>query len=495
MFASNGLELELYLIIFLSAILVVFSVFASRLSSLLGVPALVLFLGIGMLAGSDGLGGIEFNDYSLSFALCSICLALIIFDGGMRTSWKSIRPIIGTGASLSILGVVFTFLIVAIFAHYIFSLDIEKALLLGAIVSSTDAAAVFSILKSKGLTLTGNVKQSLEFEAGSNDPMAIFLTTLALMILTSQLNGYGALSFLFFTQMGIGLVGGWVFGHLSKWIINYIQLEYEGLYSVLVLGLVFVIFGGVSLLGGSGFLAVYIAGITLGNTDILHKGSIFKFHDGVAWVAQIFIFLILGLLVFPSNLIPVWREGIILSFFLMFVARPISVFLSTLNTKFSVREKAFISWVGLRGAAPIILAILPMIYGVENAEYYFSLVFFVVLTSVLAQGISIPWVAKQLNIVSALNEREQSPQYSDILPEGIRFVEINVSQTSNACNKRIVDLSVPGGVIFTRLKRDGRFLVPKGETYIYPKDQIWGLVAPNNEDYLKETFGHLKYHN
>lgn len=486
-FEFSNYSLEIILIV--ASTLLIFSVLASRMTSIFGVPSLLIFLGVGMLAGSEGPGQIEFTDYSLSFAIGSVSLAIIIFDGGMRTSWDSVRSILPVGVSLSSIGVIMTALLTGAFAHYAFHMSWTEGLLLGAIVSSTDAAAVFSILRAKSLELRGKLKQILEFEAGSNDPMAIFLTIGVLTYATAKAESGASLLILFLKQAGLGFLLGWLAGKGVRWLVNKSGLEYEGLYSVLLLGFVIFVFSGTAWLGGSGFLAVYVMGIMIGNSEMLYKRTILQFHDGIAWIAQITVFLALGLLSFPSHLLNVWEEGLALALFLMFVARPLSVLIAAPIRVFDKKERTFISWVGLRGAAPIILATLPWSVNFPNAEYYFNLVFFVVLISVAVQGMSIPWVANQLKIIQVAGTEQVKDLDLGILPAGFVNVRIDLLSEAPAKHKRIVDLALPSGILLTSLKRGDRFIIPKGSTVLQPGDQIQGLARPSNLETLKDIFG------
>lgn len=485
-FTFQGLTLENILLV--CSVLLLVSVVASRLSSAFGLPSLLLFLGIGMLAGSEGPGGIVFDNHKVAFAIGSVCLAFILFDGGMRTNWNDVKPILRTGISLSVFGTFATGALAGIFGHYALNLGWTEALLLGAIVSSTDAAAVFGILRAKSLSLQESLKQTLEFEAGSNDPIAIFLTMAMLMFASVANTGASDLVTLFFMQGGIGLIGGIAGGWFSKRLINSVGLEYEGLYSVLIVSLVLFIFALTAVLGGSGFLAVYVAGVMLNNSELLHKGSITRFLDGIAWVAQILVFLTLGLLVFPSHLLPVWKEGIALGLFMMIVARPLSVLIAAPKSNMSRKERIFVSWVGLRGAAPIILATLPWSVNFAQAEYVFNLVFFVVLMSVIAQGATIPWFASKLGITVPLQETPL-PASSDLLPAGFVTFELDAFKNSFAIEKRVLELGLPSGVLLTSIKRDGRFIVPRGDTVIQARDKIHGLARPSNMEDLKALFG------
>jgi cell volume regulation protein A len=487
----SGFSLE-WILLFGSGLLVL-SVLASRISSSLGLPALLIFLGIGMLAGSEGPGQIPFDNYSLAFAIGSVCLAFILFDGGLRTSWRSVRPVLPLATSLSFVGTVVTGVATGVFAHFILKLGWLEGLLLGAIVSSTDAAAVFSILRSRGLGLKNSLKQTLEFEAGSNDPVAVFLTVSVLALLLSPDSSALDILILFVQQAGIGLLFGYLGATSVRWIINKAGLEFEGLYGVLMIGLVIVLFAITSQLGGSGFLAVYVAGIVLGKIDFLHKGSVTRFFDGIAWISQILIFLVLGLLVFPSKVILVWREGLILALFMMFVARPLSVFIAAPGKSLGRADRLFVSWIGLRGAAPIILATLPWSLGIPNADYYFNLVFFIVLISVVFQGISIPWVASRLKVTIPIqDEVETFPEMGKLLPSGFIAFEAVISKEATGIGTRIVDLGLPPGVLLTSLERDGRFLVPQGNTTFQAGDLIRGFARNSNLADLNLMFGQAK---
>jgi len=482
---------SLEFVLLFSSLLLVVSVLLSRISSSFGLPALLLFLILGMLAGSEGPGRIPFENYKIAFAVGSVCLAFIIFDGGLRTSWKSVRPILPVGISLSFLGTVVTGLTTGVFAHFALGLTWLEGLLLGAIVSSTDAAAVFGILRSRGLSLRGSVKQTLEFEAGSNDPVAVFLTLAVLMYITSVDSNTASVLLLFLKQTGFGLLFGWFGAKLCRWLINKAGVEFEGLYGVLMVGLVILLFSTTSYVGGSGFLAVYVAGLVLGNTEYLHKSTIARFLDGVAWISQIVIFLVLGLLVFPSKVLGFWKEGLMLAAFMMLVARPLSVFIASPVKSVNMRSRLFISWVGLRGAAPIILATLPWSMGLAKAEYIFDLVFFIVLISVVLQGVSIPWVAKKLDVTEPLYA-DSTAEAGTLLPTGFIMIQARVAESSPVIERRIVDLGLPPGVLLTSLERDGRFEVPQGGSMLMAGDKLRGFARASNIEQLKALFGDVK---
>jgi len=383
-----------------TAVLLLLSVIASKASAQLGIPSLLLFLFIGMLAGSEGLGGIYFDDAQVAQFVGVVALTFILFAGGLDTNWIQIKPVLGRGVILATAGVMLTAILVGGFSILILGLDYLDALLLGAIVSSTDAAAVFSLLRSKKTNLKGELKPLLEFESGSNDPMAIFLTvSLTSLIMTPSQSTIEMIP-MFAQQMALGATMGYLSGKGMMYIVNRINLESNGLYPVLTIAMVLLIYGSTVILGGNGFLAVYIAGITFGNSNFLNKRSTISFHEGLAWLMQITMFIVLGLLVFPSHLIPIAWIGLVISAFLMFIARPVAIFLLLSVSKMSYREKAMISWVGLKGAVPIVLATIPLLAGLSDAETIFNIVFFIVMTSVLLQGSSITFVAKLLGVES-----------------------------------------------------------------------------------------------
>lgn len=395
-----------------TGILLLAGVFASKISAKFGIPALFFFLVIGMLAGSDGPGGIYFDNPVLTRSIGDVALVIILFSGGLDTSWKQIRPVLGVGLTLATVGVTTTMLILGTFAWFILgsfsTFDLGptgitwvEGLLIGAIVSSTDAAAVFSILKSSNLTLKGQLQPLLELESGSNDPMAVLLTTSIVQLLTvANFSAWGLVGSLV-QQLLVGGLLGFGAGKTTGWIVHRLRLSMPGVYPIATLAMLLLSFGLTTLLGGNGFLAVYIAGIVLGNSRIPHRDVIMSFYDGLNWLMTIGMFLLLGLLVFPSQLPEIALVGLVIGLFLMAVARPISVFLCLLPTSMPLQEIGFVSWVGLRGSVPIILATIPLTEGIAGAEQIFNIVFCIVLVSMLVQGFSLPKVARWLHLAEA----------------------------------------------------------------------------------------------
>jgi potassium/hydrogen antiporter len=378
--------------------LVILSIFTIKLSNRFGIPSLVLFLAIGMLAGSDGLGGITFDNPSLVRSLGVTALALILFSGGLDTEWAAIRPIVWQGLSLSTIGVLVTALLIGVFVSWVQGFSFLEGLLLGAVVSSTDAAAVFMVLRARKTKIPRRLIQLLEFESGSNDPMAVVLTIALIQLLTEPSTSFGELVLFFVIQMGVGAVIGIAMGEIMRRSFNALDLELEGIYPVLSVALALLTYGLTDYLDGSGFLAVYLAGLVMQRKPFTHQQSVLRFHDGLAWLMQVTMFLALGLQVFPARLLPIAGVGLLVSLFLIFVARPASVHVALAFSPMSFREQTLVAWAGLRGAVPIILATFPLVAGLDKADTIFHMVFFIALTSVVMQGTAIPLLTRMLKI-------------------------------------------------------------------------------------------------
>ncbi len=455
------------------SVLLLTSILASKVSDRIGVPALLLFLAIGMLAGSDGFGGIYFDNALTAQGIGVVALAVILFSGGLDTDWQAIRPVMSAGIPLALLGVLITALVTGAAAVYLLDFSWLQGLLLGAIVSSTDAAAVFSVLRSRGVSLKGNLRPLLELESGSNDPMAVFLTIGFIELLIQPDLTPIQLIPKFFAQMGIGALVGLGSGWLGRHLINRIQLGYDGLYLVLTLTIAIFTYGLAGSLGGSGFLAVYLAGLWLGNAEFIHRRSMLRFFDGLAWLMQIMMFLTLGLLVFPSRLPDIAVPGLLVAVILMLVARPLGVFLSTLHTRLSLREKTLVAWVGLRGAAPIVLATFPLLASIPGADALFNLVFFVVLTSVLIQGPSIPRIARVLHVDAPITTARSYPIEPNPVGQFRRQLrELTIPEASPVIGKRIVDLSLPPEFLVILIDRDDGFVIASGGTELFAGDKL-----------------------
>lgn len=470
-------------ILLIGSILLFISIIIGKTSYKFGVPTLLLFLSIGMLAGSDGIGGINFDNPKVAQFIGIVSLNFILFSGGLDTSWKAVKPIVKQGLVLSTLGVFLTAFTLGLFVYLITDFTIYESLLLGSIVSSTDAAAVFSILRSKSLGLKNNLRPTLELESGSNDPMAYVLTISFLTLVMNPEKEFTSIIILFLKQMIIGGLAGYGFGRLSRWIINSIKLDFEGLYSVLVIALMFITFSATDFVGGNGFLAIYICAVYLGNQELIHKKSILQMFDGLAWLMQIVLFLTLGLLVFPTEIVPYLGLGIAISAFLILIARPVSVFLSLLFFKMKLRNKLYISWVGLRGAVPIVFATYPLLAGVEKAHIIFNIVFFISVTSVILQGTTLSIAAKWLRVslpekVKPVSDIEKL--ISEIPKSNLR--EIKILPHFYAVEKRIIDLNFPKSAFIVMIKRQEEYIRPGGSTHILADDLLM-VLADRDEDF------------
>ena len=477
-------------ILFIGSILLFLSILAGKTSYKFGVPTLVLFLLIGMIAGSDGLG-IQFHNPEIAQFIGIVSLNFILFSGGLDTNWKSIKPVLGQGIALSTIGVLLTATSLGVFVWAISDFTIYEGLLLGAIVSSTDAAAVFSILRSKSLALKYRLRSTLELESGSNDPMAYVMTIAFLGLVLNPNMGFGSLVILFFQQMLLGAALGLGFGWLSKQAVNRINLGFEGLYPVLVISLMFITFSFTDLVGGNGFLAVYLCAVYLGNQELIHKNTILKMFDGFAWLMQIVLFLTLGLLVNPTDIVPLLGLGLAASGFLIFVSRPFGVFLTLLPFKMKNRRRWYVSWVGLRGAVPIVFATYPLIAGIDKASTIFNIVFFISLTSVLVQGTTLSVVANWLKVALPEKLKPKSPvDYITNEAPKTAMAEIDIPMGHQIVGKKILDLGFPKNAIIAMLRREGEFITPKGTTEILADDQL--LVLAENELSLNDVYNTLQ---
>jgi cell volume regulation protein A len=476
-------------LILLSSILILLGIFSSKLSARLGLPMLVMFLFIGMLAGEDGLGKITFDNVNVSYAVGSLALALILFDGGLQTSVKSIKLVWKPAFTLATVGVLITAGITGLAAAYILGIPLLEGLLLGAIVGSTDAAAVFSLLRNAGIYLNERLQATLEIESATNDPMAIFLTVGLLQLLMNPQASGSELALLFVSQMGIGAAVGIGVGWISIKIINKIKLLAAGLYPVLVAACGLFSFGVASNLDGSGFLSIFVTGVVIGNHSFVFQRNTFLFHDGLAWLSQIIMFVMLGLLVNPSSLIEVWQEGLLIALVLTFVARPLAVVPVLKLFRFTRNEIALISWVGLRGSVPIILAIFPFIFGLPGANLIFDVVFFVVLISATLQGSTLPYFARKLNLM-------QSPPLIPAATLDITavdqidadLVEYTLGEDCSAVGRRLSQLALPDQTVIAMITREKSVLPPRGSTILMANDHLFVVLKPQNRLFLERLF-------
>lgn len=476
-------------IILVGSVLLLIGIVSSKFSVRLGLPVLVLFLIVGMLAGEEGPGGIVFDNLQVSHAVGTLALAAILFDGGLQTPIQAIRSVWKPASLLATFGVLITALVTGVGAAYILDLPLREGILLGSIVGSTDAAAVFSLLRNAGVQLRKRIKYTLEIEGASNDPMAIFLTIGLIQVVMGEAEIGPDLLLLFAMQMGIGAAVGLGGGFLARRLINGINLESAGLYPVLTGACGLLSFGVAAALGGSGFLAVFLTGIVLGNSRIVFQRGTYLFHDALAWIGQIMMFVVLGLLVTPSELATVAVPGLLISVVLILVARPLGVVPFMLPFGFSAREILLVSWVGLKGSVPIILAIFPLLFGVPSGQLLFNVVFFVVLVSAVTQGSTLAIVARRLGLEEP--GEPESPvtlEISSLKDVDADIVEYTVGRDSRAAERRLSQLSLPNGVVVAMLARGQTLIPPRGSTQILPGDHIYVVLRPETRLLVDRVF-------
>lgn len=476
-------------LILVGAILLLVGILSSKLSTRVGLPVLVLFIAVGMLAGEDGIGRIEFDNYVLAHGIGTLALAVILFDGGLRTPVPSIRLAWKPAFLLATVGVALTAAVTGWAASWMLGLPILYGLLLGSIVSSTDAAAVFSILRSGGMHLRRRLNSTLEIESGSNDPMAVLLTLgLVQLIMGTQQSSAGLFVF-FIQQLVLGAVAGLVIGKLSVMLINRIHLGAAGLYPVLAAVCGLLAYGAAAIIGGNGFLSVYIAGIILGNSRIVFQRGTLLLHDGFAWIAQMVMFIMLGLLSTPSDLITVAPAGFLLALVLIFVARPAMVLVTMIPFGFRIGELAFLAWAGLKGAVPIILATYPLMFGVPDATLLFNLVFFVVIVSAIAQGWSLRLMAERIGVQGpALPQPPIALEISSLRHVEGDIVDYSVVDTTRAAGRRLRELALPGGAVVALITRDTQIIPPRGSTEILPGDHVFIVLRPETRSLVDHLF-------
>ncbi|HYG22173.1 MAG TPA: potassium/proton antiporter [Verrucomicrobiae bacterium] len=481
-------------LILITGLLLLFGIVSSKLSTRLGMPVLVLFLLVGVLAGSEGIGGIEFEDYKLAHAIGTVALAMILFDGGLGTSAAAIRIAWKPSILLATVGVILTAVITGVAATWILGVSLLEGMLLGSIVGSTDASAVFSILRWGGVGLPKKIASVLEVESASNDPMAIFLTVGCIELLLGNVEMGPGLLKLFALQMTIGAILGIAGGYAAVWTVNRIELGAAGMYPVLVSAFGLLTYGAAVQLGGSGFLAVYLAGVIIGNKKLMFQQGIRRFHDAIAWLAQIIMFVTLGLLCFPSRLLEVSGKAVLISLVLIFVARPVSVVLSVLPFRFKWNELTFMSWVGLKGAVPITLATFPLMFATGErslqAQLIFDVVFFIVVVSAVVQGTSLAPVAKWLGLETP---REPEPpvnlEISSLRNVDGEVLDYAITDDSRAAGRQVKDLALPGGVVIALIARGEQIIPPQGLTRIHAGDHVILVLRPGTKPLVDQVFG------
>jgi cell volume regulation protein A len=481
-------------IILISGFLLLLSIISSKLSSRLGVPVLVLFLLLGILAGSEGIVGIEFENYELAHGIGTVALALILFDGGLGTSMEAIRIAWKPAFLLATLGVLVTALITGLAASWILGIKTVEGILLGSIVASTDAAAVFAVMRSGGMTLSKRLESVLEIESATNDAMAIFLTIGCIELLLGIVEPGPDVLKVFVSQMSIGTILGLAGGYAGAWMINRIDLKAAGLYPLLATAMGLLTFGLTAHFGGSGFLAIYLAGVIIGNKRIVFQRGILLFHDAIAWLSQIVMFVALGLLCFPSRLLHVGGKSLIVSAVLIFIARPLSVFLSTRGFSFKWREVVFISWVGLKGAVPITLATFPLMMATPEhplqAALLFDVVFFIVVVSAVIQGTSLTPVAHWLGLVHPPEpEPPMTLEINSLKHVQGEVVDYSIGEDSRAAGRLVRNLALPEGAVIAMIARGDQIVPPQGNTRILAGDHVILVLKPGLVPLVSQVFG------
>lgn len=480
-------------ILYVVASLLIFaSIMTSTLSARLGVPLLLFFLGVGMLAGEEGILGIEFAEYNLANFIGQAALACILLDGGLRTSMRSFRVGLKPAVTLASLGVLVTVLVAGIFATWLLDVDWRLGVLMAAIVGSTDAAAVFSLLRNGGVKLNDRVQATLEIESGANDPLAILLVTAMIALnLDPTSQGIGDIIFMLISQIGIGLVLGLLSGWALSKMLPKVYLA-DGMYAILILSAGLIVFGITNLLGGSGFLAVYLAGVVIGNTKVRATEHVLRVMDSFAWLSQAVLFVVLGLLVQPSGILEVIHYSLLIFIFLLFVARPIAVFSSLLPFRFGIREIGFISWVGLRGAVPITLAIIPVTMAVPGADLAFNITFGVVILSLLVQGATIPLMSRLFRVwVPTNNEPKAEHEIWVADQANITLYEFEVKQGAFAIGRHPQAISSKfdaQALSLFALVRHNKLVNVNEDTILKMGDVVWYAMRGDDAPSIAKIF-------
>ncbi|EPY08471.1 potassium/proton antiporter [Paenibacillus alvei TS-15] len=471
------------MIIFLFGSLLLAGVISAKFSNRFNVPSLVLFIIVGMALNPL----IYYDNAKLTQLFGILALIIILFDGGMQTSWRDIRPVIGGSVSLATIGVLITATVFGVCSVFILGIDWKEGMLIGAIVGSTDAAAVFAVLGSQNVKK--RLTSTLEAESGTNDPMAVFLTISFIEWIQIPDLSVWEMLFSFVWQMGLGLGLGLLAGWFIVQVLNRIALDTSGMYPILAIGFAILTYSGVGLLKGSGFLAVYVMALVIGNSDLQYRFTIVRFNEGFAWLMQIMMFILLGLLVFPLQLLEITWQGLVLSVLLMFVARPLGVFISLMYSKFTGKEKTLIAWAGLKGAVPIVMATYPMIAGLEHGQLFFNIVFFIVLTSALIQGATISPLAKRLGLAGEPGGQQvHALELVSVGKTNMDLVKKTIEPGACIENSYLHQLRLPDDTLITAIIRGEEMIAPKGTTQLLAGDVAYVLVAKNQRDDIRRLF-------
>ncbi|WP_046213707.1 potassium/proton antiporter [Paenibacillus wulumuqiensis] len=478
----QAIDLTSNLILLLGTLLLL-GVLSTKFSSRFGMPALVFFIVAGMILGRF----IYYDNAFITQWFGVLALVIILFEGGMQTDMKLIKPVIRPALSLATIGVLLTAFIIGYFAHLILGVSLLEGMLFGSIVGSTDAAAVFSVLGNKNVRK--KLTSTLEVESGSNDPMAVFLTLMFIELLNNPETSVWGEILSFVWEMGFGLVLGIICGKLAVFLINKIDFETSSLYPVLAVSSALFTYGVSSLTHASGFLGVYVMALVMGNSDLTYRRTILQFNQGFGWIMQILMFVLLGLLVFTDQLISIIWQGLALSLLLIIVARPVGVLLSLLFSQFSFREKTLLSWAGLRGAVPIVLATYPLLAGVEHGQLFFNVVFFIVLTSTLIQGTTIAPLAERLGLTEKV--LDQQPSILELVATGRTTSEIThmtLTSRSRMIHRELQEIDLPPSVLITAVLRNEEIVTPRGDTVLLPGDKVYLLGPKAKREDIRRLF-------
>lgn len=470
-------------IMIICGLVLLISITSTKILYKFGVPILLIFIILGMIFGSDGIVGIYFNDYQLTNEIAIIALIFIMFFGGFGTNWEMAKPVANEAILLSTLGVIFTAGLTGFLCFFIFKTTLLEGLLIGSIVSSTDAASVFAILRSQRLNLKGSIASILELESGSNDPCAYMMTTIILMLIS---NNNQNIFTMIIKQILFGLTIAIILAKLSVYVLRKFKFEIEGFYPIFITAIAILSYSFSEYLGGNGYLCVYITGIIIGNSKIPHKKSIFQFFDGISWLMQIILFFVLGLLAFPTKIPLVIEKGVLISLFMIFIARPISIFSILYWFKVPIKQQIFISWVGIRGAASIVFAIFAETYGVSTNNDIFHIIFFIALFSVIVQGTITPKLAKKLDLID--DDESVLKTFNDYKEnKSTSLIEFTIDENNAIANKTIMDANIPEDILIVMIKRNGDVFVPNGSTEILPGDIL--VLSGNKLKYFNEYRG------
>lgn len=466
-------------------ILLLLATFSAKISSRLGIPGLIIFLSLGMIFGSDGLNLIYFDDPNAAQQAAIVLLIWILFEGGFGTKKDLLKSTFAPAFSLATIGVVITAVVIGFFSHWILGIDLAQSMLIGAIIGSTDAAAVFSIFRDK--SIEPRTAATLEIESASNDPMAIILTTVIIDYIQGNLANPFEFALQLSWQIAAGLLIGYIVGKIAPYVINKAKLGNGGFYYVLALGFSFLSYGLADFIGANGFMAVYITGFYLGNSEYVYKQSIGRFLEGASTFSQVMLFIMLGLLVFPSHTIKFWSQGITITLILIFLARPLAVFICTAFSKYTFKQKIFMCWGGLKGAVPIVLATYPYGAGLPDGAFYFNIVFFAVLISAAIQGTTMDWAATKLGLLQK-SKKASSHTIELISLENPDFeiVEYEVCKDSIVVGNTLSNISLPKDSLVSAIVRDNSIVTPRGDTMLLEGDLLFLLVKLEDKERLKQ---------